>query len=117
MLLTVIKRDGKKENFDSKKIVIAILKASNDINYDLSDSDIGKVLNNFYEKIRGYSEIEIEKLQDFIETSLYKSGFRKVKDSYDSYRKQRTDIREKKSNLMNVVDKIGIETDRDNGNE
>ena len=70
-------------------------------------------------KISEYNkeEIFVEKLQDFIQSAIYIQGCRLTKDAYLEYRKERNEIRETKSDIMKAIRKIGVHTDRDNGNE
>ena len=114
--LIVVKRDGRKQNYMFSKILKSIKKASSSIKYSLSEEDEEKIKNTIVEYLKDKKEIEIEKLQDYIEKTLYVCGFRKVRDAYKDYRKDRTISREKKSNIMNTIKSIGVMTDKDNAN-
>ena len=48
--------------------------------------------------------------------ALRDSNLPKISAAYESYRTERTKIRELKSDLMTAISKIGVETDRDNAN-
>lgn len=61
-------------------------------------------------------EINVEDIQNIVEEVLLKRGYLKIGLSYSNYRKERNNIREIKSDLMKAIDKIGIQTDRDNAN-
>jgi ribonucleoside-triphosphate reductase len=113
--MIVTKRDGRKEEFDIIKIGIAITKAAGDINIQLDGGQMGSILHIIEEKV-GSNDIAIEKLHDTIESALYIAGQRKVREAYSSYRKERDGVRDFKSNLMTVIDRIGVATDRDNAN-
>ena len=39
-----------------------------------------------------------------------------IQKAYSTYRRERTRVREIKSDLMKAIKKIGVETDRDNAN-
>ena len=115
MIKRVIKRDGKIENFDMSKIVIAIDKACNDGLFIINDEnmiydDISRVLFNSEE------EVTVEEIHDIVIQVLIDNKEYEIADNYSSYRNQRDKIREKKSNIMNTIVELGKETDRDNGN-
>lgn len=114
--MIVIKRDGRREEFDINKIGTAIVKAAADINFQFNGEEAENILHIVEEKVKGYDEMPIEKLHNTIESALYIAGFRKVREAYSAYRKERDNVREFKSDLMNVIDKIGVTTDRDNAN-
>jgi len=58
----------------------------------------------------------VENVQDIVETVLIEGGYAKVAKAYILYRHRRTEIREAKIELMDVVASIIKETNRDNAN-
>jgi ribonucleoside-triphosphate reductase len=115
--MQIIKRDGREQNFDLNKLKTSINKAALDININLSEEQYNNISEKCNELLSKENEkISVEKLQDIIEKTLYLCGLRKIKDSYKTYRKERTNIRDTKSTLMKAINAIGIETDRDNAN-
>lgn len=117
-MLYVVKRDGRKVDFDSNKIKNAIKLAAGEIAYDLKESEAIDLTNKCVKKIESLKteSISVEEIQDIVENVLFKNGYEKVGQTYESYRRERTKIREIKSDLMKVIDQIGVETDRDNAN-
>ncbi|MEG0319090.1 MAG: ATP cone domain-containing protein [Niameybacter sp.] len=115
MAYYVIKRDGRKTIYCSEKIKNAIKRSASDLdlvlNVDHVTEEVEKRIHdsNFY-------EITVEQIQDLIEQTLDALGLGAVKNTYANYRKERTRIRDLKSELMDTVHAIGIETDRDNAN-
>lgn len=111
----VIKRDGRKVNFDLSKIVNAISRSAKD---DHVEVDVQKIAICVEKRIKdGFKqEINVEQIQDLIEDTLMDLKLEELKNSYANYRKERTRIRDLKSELMDTVHNIGIETDRDNAN-
>ncbi|NLI89006.1 MAG: anaerobic ribonucleoside-triphosphate reductase [Epulopiscium sp.] len=111
----VIKRDGRKVKFDETKIQNAILLSANELDLEL---DTGKITGLVTEKIKdlGLEEIDVEQIQDLIENTLDDLDLNHVAVAYSNYRKERTRLRDIKSDLMRSVHNIGIETDRDNAN-
>ena len=102
-LITVIKRNGKKVDFDESKIALAIGKAFDNVNIEdeegnkpYNEKDIGKVLDGVLKKIeKDYPEkIKIEQIQDLIEETLKKKGYTDVYEAFSSYRERRAASRE-----------------------
>ncbi|WP_123052663.1 anaerobic ribonucleoside triphosphate reductase [Clostridium sp. JN-1] len=117
-MLYVVKRDGRKVEFDPGKIRNAIKGSSEEIGYDLKESDFIDLTQKVIKKIEGLNidEIKVEDIQNIVEKTLMENDYKQVGAAYSNYRKERTKIREIKSDLMKVIEKIGIETDRDNAN-
>lgn len=117
-MLYVVKRDGRKVDFNSLKIIKAITRASEEINYSLKESEVLEVVKKIisYIELSKKENINVEEIQNLVEISLEKSGYEEIKKIYSSYRTERTKVREIKSDLMKAIKKIGIETDRDNAN-
>lgn len=117
-MLYVVKRDGREVSFNSVKIATAIRKAGDEIGERLKEVellDIVKKVINYIEET-GNEKITVEEIQNLVEKSLIDSNYKNIKTAYSSYRKERTKVREIKSDLMRAIEKIGIETDRDNAN-
>ncbi len=115
MQYCVIKRDGRKVTFDPAKIENAILRSAKNITCDVSVDEITIQVTNRIKDIY-QEEISVEQIQDLIEDTLMDLELTALKNSYANYRKERTRIRDLKSELMDTVHNIGIETDRDNAN-
>ena len=119
----VVKRDGRRVSFDMEKINNAILKSarsfadkttsSESLNIDCHSisEEVAKKIRNQYKY-----QIQVEQIQDLIEETLEDFNLNHIKNIYSSYREERTRVRDLKSELMNTVHSIGIETDRDNAN-
>ena len=98
----VVKRDGKKVQFDGAKIAIAIRKGFGDVVGDMdktttkyNETDVNKIYNKVLsriEKIEG-EKIKIEKIQDLIEEELQKNGYKDVYEAFSSYREKRAQSR------------------------
>ena len=99
-ILTVIKRNGKKVEFDGSKIAIAIKKGFDSIKKDDEESpytekDVNKVYQSVIKKIeKEYKEkIKIEEIQDLIEEELRKK-YPDVFESFSEYRTRRAQSRQ-----------------------
>ncbi|MBQ6819660.1 MAG: anaerobic ribonucleoside-triphosphate reductase [Clostridium sp.] len=117
-MLYVVKRDGREVLFDSIKIKNAIRKAGDETGRKLEDNEQEIILKRIIEYIEkeNRDKITVEEIQNIVEKSLDDTGYYNIKEIYSSYRKERTNVRELKSDLMKAINKIGIETDRDNAN-
>lgn len=96
---TVIKRDGRKVQFDKQKIQDAINGAFQDVN-GRECNDNG-VLARIMGYINAYQElsdaIEVEKIQDIAERSLMEMGYYSVAKAYIRYRYEHELERQKKA--------------------
>ncbi|WP_024614167.1 anaerobic ribonucleoside-triphosphate reductase [Clostridium sp. Ade.TY] len=117
-MLYVVKRDGREVEFNADKIANAIKKAAEDIGVNLKTSKtldiVQKVIG--YIEVSGKSRISVEQVQNLVEKALKDSNLDNVVIAYQNYRRERTKVREIKSDLMRAISKIGVETDRDNAN-
>lgn len=114
----IIKRDGRKVKFDERKITDAIYKSTKAIgkeDKELSLSltvEVLKYLRNNYEG----DSVTVEDVQDIVENILIESGHSKLAKAYILYRDQRSRIRSAKSDLMDSVAEILVQTHRENAN-
>ena len=101
--MIVIKRDGKKVDFDVYKIKQALIGA-NSRSQEMSDNDIERITEiilNKCNKVTG--DLKVEDIQDIVEDTLLKSKFSKTAKTYILYRDKRTRIRQGKSKLLKEV--------------
>lgn len=98
--IKVVKRDGKKVDFDGSKIALAIKKGFDSVALDeeeqkYSEKDINKVYNLVIEEIGnlGVERIKIEEIQDLIEKYLKQEGYEDVYTSFSEYRERRAQSR------------------------
>ena len=110
----VVKRDGREVVFNKDKISNAIGKASKEVSKTLSDNEI----INITEKVAKSEKVNItvEEIQNLIEKTLIDEGYNEIQRAYSIYRMDRTRVRDTKSDLMKAINRIGVETDRDNAN-
>lgn len=117
-MLHVVKRDGREVKFNAEKIGNAIKRAADEVNHNIRESQvldtIQKVLN--YIEMSGKERVTVEEIQNLVQKALKDNGFVDISNAYSSYRRERTRVREIKSDLMKAISKIGVETDRDNAN-
>ena len=105
--MKVIKRDGRRVEFDKQKIVDAILKsfgAIEEVDTPYANNKAKEIANY----IEGFAEgldrdISVETIQDLVEEKLMKSNRKDVAKHYILYRDQRTRERERKSKLIQDI--------------
>ena len=136
--LVVVKRNGKKVDFNGEKIALAIKKGFDSVNeqdeetgkYKYDDKDITKVYNEVIKSIeKNYTDkIKIEEIQDLIEVSLKKKGYEEVYVSFAEYRERRTQSREmfvddkRMHKFLKTIEGLGLksasedDTKRENAN-
>ena len=115
-MFEVIKRDGRKQKFNLYKIKDSISKAAFAAKVELEEKEYMNIFMKCKELAGETGSIEVEKLQDIIEKSLYVCGHRKLRESYKEFRQERTAIRDTKTDIMKTIAKIAVHTDRDNAN-
>ena len=84
--IIVIKRDGKKAEFDTAKVVVAIKKGFDSVQTEnaniekYTEKDIYKIYNNVAKKIVDSKKdrIKIDEIQDYIEEALKEDGYEDV---------------------------------------
>ena len=105
--LTVIKRNGKKVDFDQTKIALAIKKGFDSVEVDVDDDDkerkyttkdVQKVYQAVLKRIeklaKDTDKFKIEEIQDLIEDELSKKGYEDVYKSFSEYRERRNASRQ-----------------------
>ena len=130
--MKVIKRDGKKVDFNGEKIAVAIRKgfinAISNVAYTEEDHNkvYEKVLKDIEEEYTSDGEVPIEHIQDLIEKELKEMGYIAIYDSFSSYRFRRSESRKAFQNrqhkLMKAIENLSLKTaieedsKRDNAN-
>ena len=106
-MFKVVKRDGEVASFDIGKITNAIEKAfkatDKQFNTDIIELLGLRVTADFQNKIKD-SLIDVESIQDSVETVLEQSGYSDVAKAYILYRKHREKIRNMKSTILDYKD-------------
>ena len=133
--LTVIKRNGKKVDFDGSKIALAIKKGfdhfiitnGDDEEKKYTEEDIQKVYKEVINRIdKEYSDsdkIKIEQIQDLIEESLKKKGYQDVYEHFSEYRERRAQSRElfseekKLHKFLKTIEGLGLKSANEDDNK
>ena len=133
--LTVIKRNGKKVDFDGAKIALAIKKGfdhvivanGDDEEKKYTEKDIQivykEVISRIEHDFRGQEKIKIEQIQDLIEESLQKKGYNDVYSHFSEYRERRNQSRllfseEKKLHkFLKTIEGLGLKSANEDNNK
>ncbi|MGN1310191.1 MAG: anaerobic ribonucleoside triphosphate reductase [Clostridia bacterium] len=122
--IVVIKRDGKRVNFDGSKIALAIKKGFDSVytedeeTHKYIDKDIYKIYNKVIEKIEKSKKekIKIEEIQDLIEEQLKLNGYEDVYESFKAYRERRAQSRQiffdekKQHKFLKALENLGLKS-------
>ena len=133
--LIVIKRNGKKVEFDGSKIALAIKKGFDNAIIVDDDNEDGtskystkdvqivykEVISKIEQDFKDLDKIKIEQIQDMIEDALKKKGYDDVYQSFSEYRERRAQSRElfseekKLHKFLKTIEGLGLKTaDEDN---
>ena len=125
MLEYIIKRDGRKLDFDPTKITDAIMMAFQATHSAKSRRTAEDITRQVVSRLCSDETIDIpsvEDVQDAVEQALIENGFVRTAKAYILYRAERSRIREMNTRLMRIYDdltnKSAIESDikRENAN-
>ena len=100
----VIKRDGRKAEFNKRKIKTAILKAFLAVDGELSEYAEDKA-NNIADYVEGLDrdKLEVEEIQDIVERGLMSCKRKDVAKEYILYRDMRTKVRLGNTDLLQKI--------------
>lgn len=109
--MTVIKRDGRKVEFDKNKIKDAILKAFIDV-----DGEVSIYAKNKANEIANYTEslnkdMSVEEIQDLVVNKLMASSRKDVASKYVEYRYKRKLVRESNTTDRTILEIIEGDSD------
>lgn len=105
--MQVIKRDGRKVEFNANRIKNAMIKAFEEVkgnnselieDFKLLCDKVGKQIQSLNKK-----ELKVDDIQDIVESKLMGSKYKDIAKAYIRYRKDRDDARE------NTIDKTVME--------
>ncbi len=115
MIESIIKRDGRRTDFNIDKIADAINKAFI-ANTNASDEEYAHALAELVEKTLELNKVDeptVEQVQDTVEKILIDNGHVRVAKAYIVYRSERTKARNMKSDLMKIYEDITFKDAKD----
>lgn len=96
--MEIVKKDGTKEKFDSKKIINAVEKSAERAMYKLTDKDKQNILGFVNEVIKNKNNVSINEMHVIVENALDTIND-KVAKAYRDYRNYKIDF-------VNILDKV-----------
>lgn len=118
MFVKILKRDGREVSFDEGKITEAIFKAAKAVGGGDKQMALELTLDvlRFLKQKYNGGLFGVEDVQDAVEKVLIEKGHARTAKAYILYRNKRTRIRDAKSDLMDAVAEILVETNKENAN-
>lgn len=103
MILDVIKRDGRRVNFEKEKIKIAVLKAFLDVDGEESaySKEKAREIANYIESLN--KDMSVEEIQDIVVNKLMASSRKDVASHYVEYRYLHKMARSQYNNLIKAI--------------
>ena len=115
MITKVIKRDGRKVNFNVERIAKSIYKAANSLGgQDYSRSE--ELANKVYEKldkIQENKQVTSQMIQDVVKEVLKDEGHTSTLKVYTSFREERDKVRERNLDIIKTYKKLTFEDSKD----
>ncbi len=133
--LTVIKRNGKKVEFDGAKIALAIkkgfdhaiIKNGDEEENIYTEKDIQivykEVISRIEKDFKDQDKIKIEQIQDLIEESLKKKGYDDIYNHFSEYRERRAQSRQvfseekKLHKFLKTIEGLGLKSANEDNNK
>ncbi len=124
MITKVLKRDGRKVNFNVERIAKSIYKAANSLggqDYKRSEELAQKVYDEL-EKIQQNKQVRAEQIQDAVQKVLKDEDHNSTLRAYLTFRKERDKVRERNTEIIKVYngltfdDAINNNIKRENAN-
>ena len=112
--MNIIKKDGLIEKWDNNKIVIAIKKASERINYPITESQCLQVAEKCKSEVT--TQTPTSKLHSIVINALQELGFGSISEAYQEYRDYKNSYAKSWSQLKVDADTILFLGDRENAN-
>lgn len=121
----IIKRNGRKVDFDGTKIALAIKKGFDSIrsgededHAKYNENDVNKVYHSVINRIEEMNKerMKIEEVQDLIEEELKAQGYEDVYESFSDYRERRSQSRKlffdekKQHKFLKALENLGLKS-------
>lgn len=123
MSFNVIKRSGKEVVFDSSKIHAAVEKANAATNEEsrITDEQIDKITDQVSAQCESLKRaVNVEEIQDFVETAIMRNGGYAVAKNYITYRYERALVRKANTTdekILSLIGRYNEEAKQENANK
>ncbi len=115
MITKVVKRDGRKVNFNVERIAKSIYKAANSIGgQDYSRSkELSEIVYKKLDKIQQNNQIEASRIYDVVKEVLIDQGHESTLKAYMFFREQRDKVRERNLPIIKTYEKLTFKDSKD----
>ena len=115
MITKVVKRDGRKVNFNVERIAKSIYKAANSIGgQDYSRSkELSEIVYKKLDKIQQNNQIEASRIYDVVKEVLIEQGHESTLRAYVFFREQRDKVRERNLPIIKTYEKLTFKDSKD----
>lgn len=115
MITKVVKRDGRKVNFNVERIAKSIYKAANSIGgQDYSRSkELSEIVYKKLDKIQQNNQIEASRIYDVVKEVLIEEGHESTLKAYMFFRERRDKVRERNLPIIKTYEKLTFKDSKD----
>ena len=115
MITKVVKRDGRKVNFNVERIAKSIYKAANSIGgQDYSRSrELSEIVYKKLDKIQQNNQIDASRIYDVVKEVLNEEGHESTLKAYIFFREQRDKVRERNLPIIRTYEKLTFKDSKD----
>ena len=115
MITKVVKRDGRKVNFNVERIAKSIYKAANSIGgQDYSRSrELSEIVYNKLDKIQQNNQIDASRIYDVVKEVLIEEGHESTLKAYMFFRERRDKVRERNLPIIKTYEKLTFKDSKD----
>ena len=115
MITKVVKRDGRKVNFNVERIAKSIYKAANSIGgQDYSRSkELSEIVYKKLDKIQQNNQIDASRIYDVVKEVLIEEGHESTLKAYMFFREKRDKVRERNLPIIKTYEKLTFKDSKD----
>lgn len=106
--MEILKRDGRREKYNGKKIAAAIKAAFKSVNQKVDDSEIEDIVNAIFKKIEAMDFVSVEEIQDLVEKELMYRNYYEAFKSFVVYRDARKQKRESRLLILKQFETLNL---------
>ncbi len=106
----IIKRSGKREDYDGQKIISAMRKAFSSTEKEVAETELTELLQSVEGRFKdsGEGELTVEAIQDKVEEALMERGHFKEAKAYILYREKRSELRQAVNHMEETAGAAGL---------
>ncbi|HIU72705.1 MAG TPA: anaerobic ribonucleoside-triphosphate reductase, partial [Candidatus Aphodousia faecipullorum] len=114
--MKVVKKDQTLENFDPRKIAVAVNKAAMRCDKHVDDESCDKIVNAILRRLHDRDTVTVAELHELVIAVLSVTGFDDVANAYAEYRYYKTNYAKTFEKLRQDADDVLRLGDRENAN-